>query len=362
MVTVAAKEITTRYYGASIVHWYISGCSKGGQAVMMETQRFPEDYDGAIPVAPVYDFGTGAIRALWIAQSVSDGKGGSVLDLAAAAAVHRSVLSACGAQSGVNAGMVTDPASCAWRPKSIACHTNEASANCLSAAQVPAIAKVMQLPTNSRGKVAYFSALLPGTETSWAGWLFPNSPDGTIREMGMYASPEQFMRYMARATAAPSVDPLRFALDSAPRVLERARRLYDATSTHLHAFKRRGGKMVMWHGLADASISASGTIHYYDALDRAEGGRAADFVRLFLVPGVHHCSGGPGPDDVDALSALESWVERGIAPEVIVARHVTNGVVDRTWPVYPYPTLTRYSGAGDPTLDRTFRPSRRRRR
>lgn len=167
------------------------------------------------------------------------------------------------------------------------------------------------------------------------------------------------MRYMAHPTVMPAVNPLRFALDSASRVLERARRVYDATSTDLHAFRNRGGKMVMWHDLADASISATGTIHYYEALDRVEGGHAADFVRLFLVPGVHHCSGGPGPDEVDALSALENWVERGVAPEVIVARHLTDGVMDRTWPVYRYPTLTRYSGAGDPALDRSFVPFRR---
>ncbi|GAC1648233.1 MAG: tannase/feruloyl esterase family alpha/beta hydrolase [Gemmatimonadaceae bacterium] len=358
VVTVAAKEITARYYGRSIVHSYISGCSKGGHAVMMETQRFPQDYDGAIPIAPVYDLGTGPIRALWLAQAVSDGHGGSVLNTATAAAVHKSILATCGAQSGVDDGMVTDPISCGWRPERMACRATRTDADCLSPAQVLAIAKVMQLPVNSKGQIAYFAAILPGTETNWEGWLFPRSTDGTIRDTGMHAYAEQFMRYLAQPVTDVNVEPLRFSLDSAPRYLARASRVYDATSTDLRAFKQRGGKMVMWHGLADGSVSATGTVHYYKMLTKSMGGRVDDFVRLFLVPGVHHCAGGPGPDDLDALSALENWVEHGIAPDVIIARHLTNGVVDRSRPVYPYPTLTRYAGMGDPTQASSFVPLR----
>ncbi|GAC1658369.1 MAG: tannase/feruloyl esterase family alpha/beta hydrolase [Gemmatimonadaceae bacterium] len=356
VVTVAAKEITTHFYGLPIVHSYISGCSKGGHAVMMETQRFPLDYDGAIPVAPVYDIGTGATRALWLAQAVSDGHGGSVLSAAAAAVVHKSVLARCGAQSGVDDGMVTDPALCDWRPELIACRAVGAAADCLTPAQVSAIAKVMRRPENSKGQPAYFAAVIPGTETNWAGWLFPASADGTIRQVRMYAYAEQFMRYLAYPVARPDVDPLHFSLDSAPHFLQRAGQMYDATSLDLRAFKERGGKMVMWHGLADGSVSATGTVHYLEMLTAANHARPDDFVRLFLVPGVHHCAGGPGPDQVDALSALETWVERGVAPDVIIARHLTNGVVDRSRPVYPYPTLARYAGTGDPTQASSFVP------
>jgi len=114
----------------------------------------------------------------------------------------------------------------------------------------------------------------------------------------------------------------------------------------------------MWHGLADASMPATASMAYFDSVAKHMGGRAAtiDFFRLFLAPGVNHCGGGPGPDDIDALSSLETWVERGTAPDVIVARHVTNGVIDRSRPMYPYPVLARYSGSGSPTDAASYVP------
>jgi feruloyl esterase len=137
----------------------------------------------------------------------------------------------------------------------------------------------------------------------------------------------------------------------------RARALYDATSYDLHRFKARGGKLVMWHGLADAGIMATSSIGYYEGVEKAMGGRkeTEDFFRLFLIPGVHHCGGGPGLTDFDALTLLENWVEHGQAPDVLIARRSTNGVVERSRPVYPYPLRARYA-SGDPTQAGSFVP------
>jgi feruloyl esterase len=122
--------------------------------------------------------------------------------------------------------------------------------------------------------------------------------------------------------------------------------------------KARGGKILIWHGWADGAISAASSIGYYQHLVKVMGGRKAteDFVRLFLVPGVHHTGGGPGFSEFDAMSALERWVEQGDAPDHLVASQLTNGVVDRSRPVFAYPVVARYDGHGDPKHSSSFVP------
>jgi len=163
---------------------------------------------------------------------------------------------------------------------------------------------------------------------------------------------------MADPTVRKDVDPLKFDPDRVAASLDRARRLYDATSPDLRRFKSRGGKLLMWHGLSDAAILATSSIGYYETVEKFMGGRAAtqDFFRLFLIPGVHHCSGGPGLTDFDALTLLENWVEKGQAPDVLIAGRKVNGVTERTRPVYPHPILARYSGKGDPKHASSFVP------
>jgi feruloyl esterase len=115
----------------------------------------------------------------------------------------------------------------------------------------------------------------------------------------------------------------------------------------------------MWHGLADAAILATSSVAYYEQVEKLMGGRAAtqDFFRLFLIPGVHHCSGGPGFTDFDALTLLENWVEKGQAPDALIASRKVNGVTERTRPIYPYPLLAHYSGRGDPKQAASFAPA-----
>src|SRR5262249_5141838 len=130
-----------------------------------------------------------------------------------------------------------------------------------------------------------------------------------------------------------------------------------ATSYDLRGLKARGGKIVMWHGLADGGIMASSSIGYYEGVMKLMGGRkqTEDFFRLFLIPGVHHCAGGPGLTEFDALTLLENWVEKGQASEVLIARRTTNSVVERSRPIYPYPIQVRYT-SGDPKQATSFAP------
>jgi feruloyl esterase len=353
VITVAAKAITTKYYEQPIVRSYMSGCSKGGQAVLMEAQRFPADFDGLLPIAPVYDLVGRATAGAWFAQAVSDGQGGSVLNAAAAQAVHKSVLARCGAQAGVDEGLVTDPASCDWHPEMAACASG-AEVACLTPRQVDAIRRLMSPVVNSKKEVLYAYPYIAGTETEWSFWNF--MPAGG--PASNYMVNDQFMKYMIDPVPQ-DIDPLKFSFDRDPATLARARQIYNATSFDLKAFKARGGRLLMWHGLADGGIMASSSAAYYDGVEKLMGGRAQtqDFFRLFLVPGVHHCAGGPGLTSFDAMTLLENWVEKGQAPDVMMASRVVTGVTERTRPIYPYPTVARYSGSGDPKAASSFAPA-----
>ena len=363
-VTFIAKAITTHYYGKPIKHSYMAGNSKGGQAVLLEAQRFPDDFDGLMPSAPVHEYtARNTIAAAWFAQAVNDGQGGSVLNAAAAEAVHKSVLEHCGAQAGVEEGLVTDPPSCKWKPEIIACHSGSNGQNCLSARQVAAVKRLMTPATNSEGEILYAYPYIPGTETQWEGWNYfgyfsPPTTGGYPPRFANLDLPWQYLRYFVDEKMREKGDALSFDFDHDPASLDRARRIYDATSVDLRAFKARGGKILMWHGWADGAIVATSSVGYYEAVTKSIGGRkqTEDFFRLFLVPGVHHGGGGPGLTEFDALTALENWVEKGQPPEKLIACRSANGLVERCRPVFPYPVLAHYSGKGDPKQADSFVP------
>lgn len=364
LVTLAAKSLVQAYYGHPQSRAYIGGCSKGGQAVLAEVQRFPQDFDGAIAIAPVYAFTGRVLASALAAQLVSDGQGESRLDDVTASIVHKSVLERCGAQSGVDEGMVTDPLSCDWQPQMTACKTSDVMEPCLTTLQIGVVSRLLQPLADAKGKFPFPYPDLIGTESNWAGWYYPANSAGSFDDAGHYRLSREFLRYMADSIPHTDVDPLTVDVARAATGMARARSIYDATSYDFRAFKARGGRLIVWHGLADASMPATASMALFDSVSKRMGGRAAtiDFFRLFLVPGVNHCGGGPGPDDVDALSALEAWVEHATAPDVIVARHLMNGVVDRTRPVYPYPVLARYSGSGNPKDASSFVPAEPQRR
>jgi hypothetical protein len=355
VVTLAAKAITTGYYGRPIKRSYISGCSKGGHAVLMELQRFPQDYDGAIVAAPVYNWIGQMIGSATFASAVHDGSGKFLLDSSTVGAIHQSVLARCGSQSGVAEPFVSEPLSCDWRADMLACSASKGPM-CLTPAQVAAVSKVMRPAADSRGRALY-SPQLPGAESDWGGWFYSRDSARSIRTIAHFGASQQFSSFMAHPTAR-DVDPLKLTIDQMAAALSSARALYDATNPDLSAFKGRGGKVLMWHGLSDGAVPAGASINYYDRVAAHFGGRQTidGFFRLFLVPGVHHCAGGPGPDNVDTIAAIENWVERGVAPSELIARRFVQGVEERSRPVYPYPTVARYSGSGDPLSASSFVP------
>jgi len=266
VVTVIAKTIVTHYYGNPIKYSYVVGNSKGGQAVLMEAQRFPEDFDGYMPSAPVYDYsGRNVLAGAWFAQAINDGHGGTVLNAAAAQVIHKSVLKHCGAQAGVEEGLVTDPPSCRWQPEMVACASGSNGADCLSARQVVAVKRLMSPVTNSRGEVLYAYPYIPGTETQWEGWNYYGAPNaGVPPRLANLELPVEFEKYMVDEKIRDNVDALKFDFDREPATLNRARRIYDALSFDLRGLKARGGKILLWHGWADGAIVATSSIGYYE--------------------------------------------------------------------------------------------------
>ena len=360
VVTLVIKAIISHYYGKPIKHSYMAGTSKGGHGVLVEAQRFPEDFDGLMAAAPVYDYtGRNTIASAWFAQAVNDGHGGSALNAAAAQAVHKSVLEHCGAQAGVEEGLVTDPPSCKWQPEMIACPTGSNGPDCLNPKQVAAVKRLMTPATNSKGEVLYAYPYLPGTETQWAGWNYPGALSPAYPPLfANMEMPGQYLGYFVDEKRRENVGALKFDFDRDPATLARARRIYDATSFDLRAFKAHGDRLLVWHGWADGAIMATSSIGYYEGVMKLMGGRkqTEEFFRLFLVPGVHHGGGGPGLTEFDAFSALETWVEKGEAPEKLIACRSSNAVIERCRPVFPYPVLARYSGKGDPKQADSFAP------
>lgn len=308
-------------------------------------------------VAPQNYTGRNTYAAAWFAQAFSDGQGGSVLNADAAETVHKSVLDHCGAQDGVEEGLVIDPPSCKWQPEMIACAAGRDGADCLSRRQVAAVKRLMTPVTNSKGQVLYAYPYIPGTETMWAGWNYFGSPrPGITPRLANLELPGQYGKYLLDEKIRENEDALAFDFDRDPASFTRARAIYDATSFDLREFKARGGKLLIWHGWADGAIMATSSIGYYQGVLKFMGGRKQieDFVRLFLVPGVHHSGGGPGFTEFDSMSALENWVEKGQVPDKLIACQSSEGNARRCRPIFPYPVLARYSGKGDPKQAESF--------
>jgi feruloyl esterase len=154
------------------------------------------------------------------------------------------------------------------------------------------------------------------------------------------------MRYLVLEPPQPEYDTLKFNFDHAAKTVERWSKLADAKNANLSKFRKSGGKLIMTYGWADQILQPLMGVHYYEAVSAKHGKETMDFARLFMVPGMAHCGGGIGPDRNDAVTAVIDWVEKGKAPDQLIASKVTNGQVVRTRPLCPYPQVARYKGQG----------------
>ena len=338
VATDVGKKLVTSYYGRAPQHSYWQGCSTGGRQGLAEIQRYPADYDGVIAGAPVYTplvYSNAILRV----QAFHKTPGSNLLP-EHVPLIQKHVLAACDGKDGIADGIITDPRSCTWDPGELACK-GAASADCLTQAQVETVRRVYAGVKTKDGKFAAMP-LMRGGESDWVARMIgtKEQPRGLNAVLGA-----PFMSYIVKSD--PAYDLMTFDPERDMKALSSGL----AAEVHqqnpdISAFVRRGGKLLLWHGFNDPGPSPLSTIEYFDQV-RQKVPAAKDSVRLFLAPGVLHCGGGPGPDRLDTLTAMERWVEQGTAPGAIIANK-SNSFVPFARPVCAYPQLPRYSGRGDP--------------
>jgi hypothetical protein len=363
-----SKDLIRAFYGEPARHSYFSSCSNGGRQALHEIQRFPEDYDGVIVGAPANNWTHHFAGFVWNEQALWNTAGGWMAQ-SKLLAVQAKTLEQCDALDGVRDGVAEDPRRCSFDPASIACPAGADGPSCLTPAQVSAVRKIQAGPRNPRTGAqiypGYFTSAA-GEAASWPAWITgPNVPGGSIQ--GFFGN--AFFARIVHEIPAPGVwDFSTFNFDSDMAFADaKTETTMNATEANLAAFRRTnpGGKIIMWHGWEDPAISARDAVDYYEKVVRANED-APGFFRLFMVPGMLHCGGGPGPNsfgqnlaqsrplsnspDHDVLSALERWVEQGVAPKSIVAVKYVNdnpaAGVQRTRPLCAYPKVATYKGSG----------------
>ena len=354
-----SKAIIAAFYGAQPKLAYYTGCSQGGQEGMMEAQRFPDDYDGLVIGDPDNFMTHHEVGAhLWITAALL-GNPASYISASQAAIIGNAVNAACDARDGVTDGVLNDPRLCHFPAEQLACKAGQDPSTCLTALQVEAVDKIWSGPDHVVGP-GYDPGIERGGETlGWPGFITGSAPGlGSHTSLGLpffkyfiYDDPNWDFHTFNFATDAPIVDNKRVSGQTMAQVL-------NAVDPNLEPLKERGGKIIHYHGFSDPDIAPRNSINYFLSVVGAQaeiaGPRNAlaetqDFYRLFMVPGMNHCGGGPGANSFDTLTALENWVERGQAPERIIASHFTNGTVAFSRPLCPYPKVAQWTGTGSST-------------
>jgi feruloyl esterase len=347
LTTVHGKRVTAAFYGKAAEHAYYVGCSKGGGQGLMEAQRYPTDFDGIVAGDPAYNWTNLYTGAHLYYSQVMLKDPESYIQPAKVKLLGDAVNKACDGKDGFADGVVGDPFSCRVDLGELACSAGQDPGTCFTPKQIESVKRIWAGAKDDQGRVI-FPGLLPGGEAGsggWQAWVTGSAP----RQATHWKAAESFFRYMVMNDE--KYDALSFDYDREHdrKILEKLAPMLNADNPDLRPFARRGGKLILYHGLSDPDISPVNTVNFYQRMEDVSGMGTRGFARLFLAPGMQHCGGGPGPDQFDAVSAVERWVEEGMAPEKIIASHLTHGAVDRTRPLCPYPQVAVYSGKGSAT-------------
>jgi len=335
-MTVQAKAIIAAYYAEGPQWSYWNGCSTGGRQGLMEAQRFPRDYHGIAAGAPAAYRTHLLFASMWMAKATLEDPA-SYIPPSKYPLLHEAALQACDALDGVSDGIIDDPTRCHFDPATLTCKGLDAP-DCLTPAQVEAAKLIYSGATNPRTGERIFPALEPGSELGWrvhAGGPEPRDISMSYFRDVLFKNPQWDFR---------NVD---FDADVALADWQ-DRGVTNAINPDLGPFRLAGGKLLLYHGWADNQIAPQGTVHYYQDVVATMGGaeQTGGFARLFMVPAMGHCSGGPGTDVFDKVGVLEQWVEHGAAPDKIIAAHHTKGVEDMSRPLCPYPEVAKWKGSG----------------
>jgi hypothetical protein len=378
VTALAGRALVHAFYAKPPSRSYMYGCSTGGYQGLVESQRFPWDFDGIVAIAPDAESEADiSMRQVWKFRQLLDAQGTPLFSTADLEVLHKAALEACDMDDGVRDGLISNPFGCRFDPGVLACKAGE-SRGCLNSAQIAAARNIYAGPHTTAGVPISTRGVFPGSEMDW----------GTDADASGEVS--QFFKYLLyRPAAGVSWRIQDFDFDHDYQRLGLGA-MYTDSNPDLRRFKAAGAKLLVAQGGYDGLEIPGAIFDYYESVERTMGGRSAtmDFFRLFLVPGMRHCSAGDGAFAVDYLRYLEAWVEQGRAPELMVGAHVDTDYLlkqtsaedgsprDRVWtaafhlaypldadvpvtftrPFYPYPAYAKYTGKGDSKDARNFVP------
>jgi feruloyl esterase len=339
-MTVQGKSIVSAFYGTAPTTSIFNGCSLGGRQAIAEANRYPADYDAIVAGAPaIYNMSLHAARIAL--NAAAQRAPGSRIPREKYAMVHDAVLRACDALDGVKDGVIEEPQRCSFDPKVLECpSTNSGRADqtlsCLTPVQVETM-RILYAPLkNAKGEVFSAPMLQPGTELGW-NTLAGAQPVGTALEA---------FKYVVFKDPNWTIDKFNPATDIA-RALAADNGVLSLTDPNLKPFFTRGGKLLMYHGWQDPQVPAQNAVKFLNDVVKTMGPSVVGTsIQLYMVPGMNHCRGGPGPNVFDKVVAVEEWLKTGTAPKQIIASHVTAGKTDRTRPLCPYGQVARWKGTG----------------
>jgi feruloyl esterase len=365
LATVTAKSLIDAFYGQAVSHAYYLGCSTGGKQGLMEAQRFPADYDGIVAGDAANFWTRQMTNEVW--DGIATGSLETNLTVDNLKLVQDAVMAVCDERDGLKDGVISDPTHCRFDPKTLVCK-NTGQTGCLTSAQAGALEKLYSGPLDPRTGKSLYPGFYPGGELGWGrdgGQMVIN------RTTTSGVSSYDFFRYALFGKPDWDFRSFNFATDL-ELAEEKLAAVTNATDPNLEEFHKLGHKLLYYHGAADPLIPAQNGINYYETVIASEGGgsqgeeRTQEFFRVFLVPGLYHCSGGPGAAgfggnvaapanqrdaDHDVIQAVSRWVEQGLGPERIIAtKYVGNspdsGIMMQR-PLCAYPAIPRYKGSGD---------------
>jgi len=323
-MTLKAKQIIKAFYDRNAKYSYFKGCSTGGRMALMEAQRYPNDYDGIIAGSlanrHIHMWTAGVARSLELSRHPEEN-----LTAEKAALVNQMVMGACDT---LKEGFLNNPRECRVDFSKLLCAAGQDDSTCLTAPQLKTVETYYGGVKNSKGELIFSGQALGNALSA---------------QRGANQSPAGVFDIVRIAYNDPNLDWRKFELDRDMPVIDKAVGYVDAVNPDLNKFKASGGKLLITHGWADTGITPETTIWYYDSVLDKMGKNQSNWMRLFMVPGMGHCGGGPGVNTFDSIGAMENWVEKGIAPDQMMG----TGAQGLTRPLCPYPQFAEYKGAGD---------------
>jgi feruloyl esterase len=347
-----AKSLLQRFYGHKAEYSYFMGCSTGGREAMMVAQRLPLEFDGVVSGNASFNLTRVAANQIFSLQVVNriaprDAQGRAQLHLAFTdaqlKAVSAAVLEQCDALDGLRDGMINDFQACRFDPRTQVCKAGRQVNACLTATQAQGLAAIFGGARNSRGESLY-GRFAFDTGIASAAWRSMHLGSATSQPANATLGRDT-LREFSITPADTSLDPLRFDFDRDMSRTAETAAINDAVATLLTSFAGRGSKMIVYHGLSDQAMATGALTEWYDKLTPRSAQGPQQWARLFLVPGMLHCAGGEATDQFDMLAAIQEWVEKGRAPDQVLARG--RAFPDTVRPLCPYPRVARFVG-GDP--------------